>query len=283
MRISPEIQISERLRLARTRLRHSESAGLDAELLLCSVLGCDRGRLYAHPEQGLTRPQAALFNERLELRAEGRPMAYLLRKKEFWSLELCVSKDTLIPRPETELLVETALGLIPKESACHILEAGTGSGAIAIAIAKERPKSRITAVDNSAAALAIAEKNITTHGARQITLIKADWLEFKHAQPYGLIVGNPPYIAENDPHLKQGDIRFEPRAALVSGRDGLAATRQLVRAAVNHLRPGGWLLLEHGCRQGGAVRALFEAARFRRISTLCDYNRLERVTRGQWP
>ena len=276
------MRIGEGLRLARDRLRRSDSAGLDAELLLCSVLRCDRGRLYAHPEQGLTRTQAALFNERVKLRAEGRPMAYLLGKKEFWSLELAVSKDTLIPRPETELLVEKALALLPKARARNVLDAGVGSGAIAIAIARERPKSRIIAVDNSPAALAVARKNIAAHGLRQIRLIKANWLAFKHAHQYDLIVSNPPYIAADDPHLKQGDIRFEPRAALVAGRDGLAAIRRLVRAAVNHIRPGGWLLLEHGWRQGKAARALFEAARFKQISTLRDDNRLERVTRGQW-
>lgn len=276
------MRIAQGLRLARDRLRRSDSAGLDAELLLCSVLHCDRGRLYAHPEQGLTRTQAALFNERIKLRAEGRPMAYLLGKKEFWSLELAVSKDTLIPRPETELLVEKALEFLPTESARNVLDAGAGSGAIAIAIARERPKSRIIAVDNSPAALAVARKNTVAHGLRQIRLIKADWLAFKHEHRYDLIVSNPPYIAADDPHLKQGDIRFEPRAALVAGRDGLAAIRRLVRAAVNHIRPGGWLLLEHGWRQGRAARALFEAARFKQISTLRDDNRLERVTRGQW-
>ena len=276
------MRIGEGLRLARDRLRRSDSAGLDAELLLCSVLRCDRGRLYAHPEQGLTRTQAALFNERIKLRAEGRPMAYLLGKKEFWSLELAVSKDTLIPRPETELLVEKALELLPTERARNVLDAGAGSGAIAIAIARERPKSRIIAVDNSPAALAVARKNIVAHGLRRIRLIKANWLAFQHEHRYDLIVSNPPYIAANDPHLKQGDIRFEPRAALVAGRDGLAAIRRLVGAAVNHIRPGGWLLLEHGWRQGKAARALFEAARFKQISTLRDDNRLERVTLGQW-
>lgn len=276
------MRIGEGLRVARDRLRRSDSAGLDAELLLCSVLRCDRGRLYAHPEQGLTRTQAALFNARLKLRAEGRPMAYLLGKKEFWSLELAVSEDTLIPRPETELLVEKALELLPTERARNVLDAGAGSGAIAIAIARERPKSRIIAVDNSPAALAVARKNIAAHGLWRIRLIKADWLAFQHEHQYDLIVSNPPYIAADDPHLKQGDIRFEPRAALVAGRDGLAAIRRLVRAAAHHIKPGGWLLLEHGWRQGKAARALFEAARFKQVGTLRDDNRLERVTLGQW-
>ena len=276
------MRIAEGLRRARERLPESDSAGLDAELLLCSVLGCDRARLYARPEQGLSQTQAALFDERIERRAEGRPVAYLLGKKEFWSLELSVSKDTLIPRPETELLVERALALLPAGCARRVLDAGAGSGAIAIAIAKERPASRIIAVDNSPAALTIARKNIAAHGLRRIKLIQADWLNFKHERPYDLIVSNPPYIAADDPHLKRGDLRFEPRAALVAGQDGLAAIRQLVPGAAPHLKPGGWLLLEHGWRQGRAVRALFKAARFGRVGTLRDHNRLERVTGGQW-
>ena len=276
------MRIAEGLRRARERLPESDSAGLDAELLLCSVLRCDRARLYARPEQGLSQTQAALFDERIEQRAEGRPIAYLLGKKEFWSLALSVSKDTLIPRPETELLVERALALLPAGCAREVLDAGAGSGAIAIAIAKERPASRIVAVDNSPAALTIARKNIAAHGLRRIKLIQADWLNFKHERPYDLIVSNPPYIAADDPHLKRGDLRFEPRAALVAGQDGLAAIRQLVPGAAPHLKPGGWLLLEHGWRQGRAVRALFKAARFGRVGTLRDHNRLERVTGGQW-
>ena len=277
------MRIADGLRRARERLPESDSAGLDAELLLCSVLRCDRARLYARPEQDLSRTQAALFNARIERRAEGRPVAYLLGKKEFWSLELSVSKDTLIPRPETELLVERALELLPTGCARGVLDAGAGSGAIAIAIAKERPESRIIAVDNSPAALAMARKNIAAHGLRRIKLIQADWLNFKHERPYDLIVSNPPYIAADDPHLKRGDLRFEPRAALVAGQDGLAAIRQLVPGAARQLKPGGWLLLEHGWRQGRAVRALFKAACFGRIDTLRDHNRLERVTCGQWP
>lgn len=276
------MRIADGLRRARERLPESDSAGLDAELLLCSVLCCDRARLYARPEQGLSQTQAALFDERIERRAEGRPIAYLLGKKEFWSLELSVSKDTLIPRPETELLVEKALELLPAGCARRVLDAGAGSGAIAIAIARERPKSRIIAVDNSAAALAMARKNIAAHGLRRIKLIQADWLNFKHERQYDLIVSNPPYIAADDPHLQRGDLRFEPRAALVAGQDGLAAIRQLVPGAARHLKPGGWLLLEHGWRQGRAVRALFKAARFGRVGTLRDHNRLERVTCGQW-
>ena len=276
------MRIADGLRQARERLPESDSAGLDAELLLCSVLRCDRARLYARPEQGLSRTQAALFDERIAQRAEGRPVAYLLGKKEFWSLELSVSKDTLIPRPETELLVEQALELLPAGCAREVLDAGAGSGAIAIAIAKERPESRISAVDNSPAALAMARQNIAAHGLRRIRLIQADWLNFKHERPYDLIVGNPPYIAADDPHLKRGDLRFEPRAALVAGQDGLAAIRQLVPGAARQLKPGGWLLLEHGWRQGRAVRALFKAAGFARIGTLRDHNRLERVTGGQW-
>ena len=277
------MRIADGLRRARERLPESDSAGLDAELLLCSVLRCDRARLYARPEQGLSQTQAALFNARIQQRAEGRPIAYLLGKKEFWSLELSVSKDTLIPRPETELLVEQALELLPAGCARGVLDAGAGSGVIAIAIAKERPESRIIAVDNSPAALVMARKNITAHGLRRIKLIQADWLAFKHECQYDLIVSNPPYIAADDPHLKRGDLRFEPRAALVAGQDGLAAIRQLVPGAARHLKPGGWLLLEHGWRQGRAVRALFKAACFGRIDTLRDHNRRERVTYGQWP
>ncbi len=275
--------VATQLRQAERQLENSENARLDAELLLCSVLGCERSRLYAHPEQRLDEWQLVAFADLLARRAEGCPVAYLIGRKAFWSLELQVTSDTLIPRPETELLIETALALIPARQSCSVLDLGTGTGAIALAIARERPACHIIAVDNSAAALTIAEKNGLGQGIRNVRFIKADWFAFRQDCHYDLIVSNPPYIGIGDPCLQQGDVRYEPEIALVAGQDGLDAIRTIVSEAMPHMKPAAWLLFEHGYRQGGAVRKLLVRSKFTAVSTRRDHASHERMSMGQCP
>ena len=274
------MQVSEALKTARESLSWSDSAQLDAELLLCNVLNCDRSKLYAYPEHRLSDDLLLDFNHQLKLRQQGHPIAHLLSKKEFWSLELEVSKDTLIPRPETEQLVETALSCVPNRQSVSILDLGTGSGAIAIAIASELPQASITATDISQPALEIARRNADTHKIKNIRFIHSNWFSAIDQQ-YDVIISNPPYISFDDPHLKQGDVRYEPKLALVSGLNGLCDLTTISKNAVSHLKADGWLLLEHGFEQGEAVRRLLEKQAFRHIATLQDYNELDRVTIGQ--
>ena len=209
-------------------------------------------------------------------------MAQITGHRGFWSLELAVTPDTLIPRPETELLVELALERLPVAEMGQVLDLGTGTGAIALAIASERPLVDVSAVDVSEAALAVARANAAAAGL-PLRLLQGDWFEPVAGDVYRMIVSNPPYIPEGDPHLEQGDLRFEPRSALASGADGLDAIRLIAGKAPTHLLPGGWLLVEHGHDQGAAVRALFQAQGFARVETARDLERRERVTRGQWP
>ena len=276
------MQIAEGLKQAEQKLSDSESARLDVELLLCSVLECERSKLYAHPELKLTDKQIASFNELVTLRVEGQPIAHLIKTKEFWSLDLHITQDTLIPRPETERLVEATLALIPKNKPVSIFDLGTGSGAIAIALATERPLCEITATDKSEAALIIAKKNATKHNATNINFICADWFNLEHDDTYDLIVSNPPYISCDDPHLKQGDVRYESKSALISGKDGLDDIRTIIKGANKHLYDKGWLLLEHGYQQGNAVRQLLAEAGYNNVSTLKDYSQLERISMGQY-
>jgi release factor glutamine methyltransferase len=276
------MHIADTLNHARQQLDSSDSARLDAEILLCSVLKCDRTSLYTYPERELLKKDSDSFNELVSLRAKGHPVAHLIQKKEFWSIELNVTPDTLIPRPETEVLVEAALNIIPKESTFSILDLGTGSGAIAIAIAKERPLANITATDINKDALTVARMNAELHHIKNITLENANWFDIKNIRPYDLIVSNPPYISIDDPNLKQGDVRFEAESALVSGEEGLDDLRTIISNAKIYLNTNGWLFLEHGYQQGEAVRQLLKDNYFSTISTLKDYSELERVSLGQW-
>jgi len=275
------MQIVDALIHARQQIDSSGSTRLDAEILLYSVLKCDRTSLYAYPEREISNSDTETFNQLITLRAEGHPVAYLTKQKEFWSLSLCVNPETLIPRPETELLVETSLKLIPTNSAKEILELGTGSGAIAVAIASERPLINITATDKNDNALNIAKLNADSHQIRNITFKKADWFDIANINTYDLIVSNPPYISNDDPHLNQGDIRFEPISALASGKDGLDDLRTIIHDAVKYLNTRGWLLVEHGYNQGKEVRQLFIDNGFTSTSTIKDYSGLERVSIGQ--
>jgi release factor glutamine methyltransferase len=257
------------------------TARLDAELLLAHCLAVPRAWLYAHDRDPVPEAVHARLRRLVERRRHGEPLAYLLGQREFWSLSLEVTRDTLIPRPETELLVETALELLPAGRACRVLDLGTGSGAIALALASERPVWRLLAVDRAPAALAVARRNRERLGLSRVALVAADWCQAFGAAQFDAVVANPPYVADDDPGLV-GELRFEPRAALAAGADGLDDLRRIVAAAAPRLAAGGWLLLEHGAMQAGAVRALLGEAGFEAVSTRRDLADLERVTLGRW-
>ncbi|MBW3566908.1 MAG: peptide chain release factor N(5)-glutamine methyltransferase [Proteobacteria bacterium] len=253
---------------------------LDAELLLAHALDRPRTHLRTWPDNCPDAEQLAHFESLLARRAGGEPIAHILGEREFWSLKLRVSPDTLIPRPDTEVLVEAALERIPNDRACRVLDLGTGTGAIALALKHERPHAEVWASDASSAALDIARSN-----AGQLDLDvqfrEGDWwTPFTDAR-FDVIVSNPPYIAASDAHLETGDLRFEPRTALAAGSDGLDAIRVLVAGAGRHLLPGGWLLLEHGHDQGEAVRALLLAAGFENIGSHRDLGGHCRVSFGR--
>lgn len=272
--------LANAIREAAARLPGDE-ARLEAELLLAHALERPRSWFYAHSGDVLDGSQARAFDALLRRREGGEPVAQITGHRGFWSLELAVTPDTLIPRPETELLVELALERLPPTEMGQVLDLGTGTGAIALAIASERPLVDVSAVDVSEAALAVARANAADAGL-PLRLLQGSWFEPVAGDVYRMIVSNPPYIAENDPHLVLGDLRFEPRSALASGADGLDAIRLIVAGAPTHLLPGGWLLIEHGNDQGAAVRALFQAQGFAQVATARDLERRERVTRGQW-
>jgi len=268
------------LQHATATLSASPAPRLDAEVLVMHVTGCARAQLITHAADLLTAERQSRLEALLARRARGEPVAYLTGKREFWSLELTVTPDVLIPRPETELLVEQALARIPKDAAWTVADLGTGSGAVALAIAHERPRCRVIATDASVSALAVARANAERLGLGNVEFRHGEWLAPLDNEVVDLIVSNPPYVAEGDPHLDQGDLRFEPRAALVAGPDGLDALRRIAADARAHLRPGGWLLLEHGYDQAGAVRALVSDSGYREVASYRDLAGHERVTGG---
>ena len=255
----------------------------EAELLLSHALGRDRAWLYAHADDPLVATDAVLFHSLLVRRAAGEPLAYIIGRREFWSLDLAVTPDVLIPRPETELLVELALQWVPQNTQMDIADLGTGSGAIALALARERSCARVLATDASVDALTVARGNAERLGIRNVEFVRGDWCAGLAERKFDLIVSNPPYIADGDTHLAQGDLRFEPRTALASGADGLDAIRAIVRDAPAHLKPGGWLLLEHGHDQGRAVGELLQANGFVEAFTALDLEGRERVSVGRLP
>jgi release factor glutamine methyltransferase len=262
--------------------RPEASPRLEAEALLAACLERPRSYLFAWPERTLSTDQWQGFQALLRRRLDGEPVAYLLGEREFWSLRLEVGPDALIPRPETELLVELALERLPAVPAARVLELGTGSGAIAAALASERQNWRITASDASGAALALAERNFTRLGLANVRPLHGDWYAALPAgERFDLILSNPPYVTEDDPHLKQGDLLWEPRNALVAGADGLDAIRLIGAKAPEHLIPGGWLLIEHGWDQGPAVRTVLRGAGLRQVTSKRDLAGLERVSLGQ--
>ncbi|MGB1289702.1 MAG: peptide chain release factor N(5)-glutamine methyltransferase [Porticoccaceae bacterium] len=275
--------ISELLKFSSQLTAISDSPQLDCELLLCYTLDVDRTWLRTWPEKEISQPLEAKFRALLEQRVEGQPIAYLIGSRGFWSMDLQVSKDTLIPRPETELLVELALGLqLPKNS--DGLDLGTGTGAIALALASERPDMNFVAVDSQSGAVSLANKNCQALGLANVEIFQSDWFDSVQLteDQFDLIVSNPPYISATDPHLQQGDVRFEPNTALVSGIDGLDDLKKIIAKSPFYLKPNGWLLLEHGFDQGSAVARLMSEAGFQKVVTHQDYNLIDRVTLGQW-
>lgn len=273
--------IAEALRRAH-ELVHSESAKLDVELLLAEVLGRDRTYLYTWPERPLSAEQSNLFDNWFARRQAGEPIAHILGRRGFWTLELEVTPATLIPRPETELLVETALELLPSDlEQPRILDLGTGTGAIALALGSELPRAQVVATDFAEEVLALAERNRQRAGCRNVTFCCCDWWSGVSGH-FHLIVSNPPYIAGDDPHLAAGDVRFEPRSALVAQDEGLADLRHIIAGAPEHLLPGAWLLLEHGWHQAEAVRELLTRAHFDEVFSRRDLGGHERISGGFW-
>lgn len=268
--------------LADAALPGSSTARLDAEWLLAAALGKPAAYLRTWPEREVPEAVSQQFAAALARRRRGEPVAYILGRQGFWSLELEVAPHTLIPRPDTELLVETALALLPADPA-DVLDLGTGTGAIALALAAERPAWRVTGVDRVEEAVALAERNRSRLALGNASFLISHWFSALPERSFDLIVGNPPYIRADDPHLVEGDLRYEPSSALVSGADGLDDIRAIVAQAPDHLRAAGWLLLEHGFEQAEAVRDLLARHGFRDVQTRRDLGGHERVSLGQWP
>lgn len=282
---SDPLTLQDWLRLAAQRLRAtgSESPRLDAQILLGHVLNQPRSYLYAHSEDLLTASQQHQVEALLRQRLAGHPVAHLLGRREFWSQELEVGPDTLIPRPETEITLELALEKIPPGADWALLDLGTGSGALALMLARERPGCRVTATDISAAALAVARRNRERLGVSNLELLEGDWFGPLAGRRFRLIVSNPPYVAEADPHLQTGDVSFEPRAALAAGPAGLDDLQRLIAAAPAHLEPGGWLVLEHGFDQADAVASLLKEMGFIDINCRSDLAGQPRAGAGRRP
>jgi release factor glutamine methyltransferase len=248
----------------------TETPQLDAELLLMHALNKPRSFLYAHGEDVLSAEILTALELLVSKRLKGTPIAYLLGEREFWSLLFYVTSDTLIPRPETERLVEISLQLFAERNTCSVLELGTGTGAISIALATEKPNWNFLALDQSKAALHIAEKNITRHGLNNITTLHSNWFEKLDNTRFDLIISNPPYLAMDDPHQYQGDLRFEPKMALLSGDNGLDDLKILIHNSINYLKPGGLLLLEHGYEQASVIRKKLTSESYQNITCWQD-------------
>ncbi|HEV2441881.1 MAG TPA: peptide chain release factor N(5)-glutamine methyltransferase [Steroidobacteraceae bacterium] len=273
---------AQRLEKALAARDPGATPGLDAELLLADALAVGRARLRSHPEEIPAADAAARFLALIERRAGGEPVAYILGRKDFWTLELSVSPAVLIPRPETELLVERALALLADGEA-RVADLGTGSGAIALALASERLRWRIIATDISAEALGVARANAAALGLERVQMFHGDWLDCLRGRTFHLLLSNPPYVATGDPALSQAELMREPRLALVAADHGLAALHRIIQAAPDHLEPGGWLLLEHGAGQAAAVAGALVARGFAQVRSHRDLAGRERMTEGQWP
>jgi len=275
-------RIKQLLAMAREKLADSPSARFDAEILMAHVLESKRSFLYANPELELPDSRSEAFRKLVRQRAAGQPVAYLTGAAEFWSLPLRITPAVLIPRPDTESLVEAALSRIPPQADWRIADLGTGSGAVALAIATERPKCEVHATDISRACIEVARDNANRLGLGHVHLHCGSWLEPLRGK-FHVIVSNPPYIDADDPHLAQGDLRFEPRQALTPGADGMSAIRVISRHAGDLLVKGGWLMFEHGWQQASATAAVMKDAGFDRIETFRDLQDHERITVGQTP
>ncbi len=269
----------------------TSTARIEVQILLQTVLSVNRAYLLTHPELALSDDELLRYSGLLDRRLNGEPIAYILGVREFYGLDFKVTPDTLIPRPDTELLVELALQKIPRPLAgegvrqdgrrYRVLDMGTGSGAIALTIAHERPEARVVAVDASEAALVVAGENAKQLQTDNVRLLHSDWFSALSDERFDLIISNPPYIESDDVHLSQGDVRFEPITALASGGDGLDDIRRILRDARTHLESGGWLMFEHGYNQALQVRTLMLAAGFKEVSSALDLSGIDRVTVGR--
>lgn len=260
----------------------SDSPRLDAEVLLCHLLQKDRAYLLAWPEKELDTETLEEYQQLVQRRLHGEPIAYITGQKEFWSLSFQVNRDTLIPRPETEHLVEYILEHYPAGQALRLADLGTGSGAIALALASERPQWKIEATDSSAPALEVAQSNARQLNINSVSFHQGSWFEPLANQQFEIIVSNPPYIAEDDEHLTRGDVRFEPASALSSGPDGLDDIRQIADQARQHLGPGGLLIIEHGYDQQQKILQIFTSLGYTRPLQLEDMAKKPRITLGYW-
>jgi release factor glutamine methyltransferase len=268
------------LRIVTTLGLDASTARIEVQSLLQQILQVNRAYLLAHPEQILDVRQQTAYDALVERRLQGEPVAYILGEREFFGLTFKVTPATLIPRPDTELLVELALQRIPQEKACRVLDMGTGSGAIAISIAHTRPNAKVVAVDASESALEVARENAERLGVRDISFLHSDWFTALAGQRFDLIVSNPPYVAAGDVHLAQGDVRYEPLSALTSGAEGLDDIRRIIGQAGAHLEQGSWLLLEHGYEQAGQVRVLLQQSGFGGTFSEKDIAGIYRVSGG---
>ena len=275
--------LAQALKQAISQLHMHDQAGLDAEVLLAHVLNKPRVYLYTWPEAVLSQDQELQFLNVIRQRAAGQPVAYLTGRREFWSLNFAVTPDSLIPRPETELLVERTLALLPENETLQVADLGTGSGAIAIALAHERRNWRLYAIDRSFQCVKLAQHNAQRLDVDNLCCINADWNKALADQSLDAMVANPPYIADHDPHLQQGDVCFEPATALTSGPQGLNDLRSLIKDAPRVLKPGGWIVLEHGMNQAENLHIMLNNIDFINITTALDLAGLERVSCAQKP
>jgi len=282
MAANPDSTVSHCLAQAVAQLPAEDGRHV-AELLLGHALQRDRAWLFAHARDPMPTDAWTEFNSLLARRIAGEPVAYLLGRRGFWTLDLEVTPATLIPRPDTERLVELALQRLPIDHAVRVADLGTGSGAIALAIASERPLAEVIATDASAAALEVARTNAAANELARVHFRLGSWWQPLAGERFDLVASNPPYIAAGDPHLSQGDLRHEPASALASGVDGLDDIRAIIAAAPRHLHGDGWLLLEHGHDQGAAVRELLGEVGFIEVATEQDLEHRDRVTLGCWP
>ena len=276
------MKIENILKQSQASLPDSETSHLDVEVLLSHILQKPREYLRAHSEAELTQLQSKAFEKLLAKRKTGAPIAYLVGHQEFWSLDFLVNEHVLIPRPETEILVETILEKFPPNQSLQLLDLGTGSGAIAIAIAHERSAWQVIAMDQSVESLKLAKENAKRFSVNNIEFILSDWFKGVPQKKFDAIISNPPYVAEGDAHLLEGDVRFEPQEALVSGQDGLSAIQLIVSQARDYLKPRGVLMIEHGFDQASDVRDVFKANYYHEIETVRDLSGVERVCVGKF-
>lgn len=273
------MNVQQALEFAQSKIT-GDQALVDARYLLSDILQKDFTWLKTWPDKLLTQAQKKQLEHFVQRRVMGEPVAYITGEKEFWTLRLKTNSSTLIPRPETELLVEKAIEFLNPFERAKVLDLGTGTGAIALAIASERLNDQITASDFQADAVALAQRNASLNQLNNVTIFQSDWFLNIEKSQFELIVSNPPYVVAGDLHLSQGDLIFEPDNALVSADDGLADIKKILSQAMDYLKPGGKLMIEHGFEQGAKVRKLFKQFGFMNIQTICDLSGLDRITTG---